>query len=46
MKKTLEGINSRQGETKECTNDLEDGIMEFTQSEQKKKKRENSLRDL
>ena len=44
MKKTLKGINSRLGDTKECTNDLEDGIMEFTQSEQKKN--ESSLRDL
>ena len=44
MKKTLKGINSRQGDTKECTNDLEDGITEFTQSEQTKN--ENSLRDL
>ena len=39
MKKTLKGINSRQGETKECTSDLEDGIMEFTQSEQQQQKK-------
>ena len=38
MKNTLKGINSRLGDTKECTNDLEDRIMEITLSEQQKGK--------
>ena len=50
MKNTLEGIKSRQGDTDECINDLEDRIMEITKSEQQKEtqilKNENSLRDL
>ena len=38
MKNTLEGINSRLGDTGECISDLEDRIMETTQSEQQKEK--------
>ena len=36
-KNTVEGRNSRISDTEECVNDLEDRIMEITQSEQKKK---------
>ena len=32
MKNKLEGINSRLGDTEECISDLEDRIMEITQS--------------
>ena len=42
-------MNSRLSDTEECINDLEDRIMEITQSEQKKEKKnlnENNLRDL
>ena len=38
MKNTLEEINSRLGVTEECISDLEDRIMEITQSEKKKEK--------
>ena len=34
MENTLEGINSKLGDTGECVNDLEDIIMEIAQSEQ------------
>ena len=51
MKNTLEGINSRlTGHTEGGISDLEDRIMEITQSEQQKEKQilknENSLRDI
>ena len=50
MKNTLEGINSRLGDTEEHISNLENRIMEITQSEQQKGKQifknENSLRDL
>ena len=50
MKNTLEGINSRLGDTEECISDLDDTIMEIIQSEQQKEKQmlkhENSLSDL
>ena len=36
MKNTLEGMNSKLGNTEECTSDLEDRIMEITQLEQQK----------
>ena len=36
IKTTLEGMNSRLNDTKECTGVLEDRIMEITQSEQEK----------
>ena len=32
-------MNSRLSDTEECINDLEDRIMEITQSEQKKEKK-------
>ena len=35
--KHTRGINSRLGDTQECISDLEDRIMEITQSEQKEK---------
>ena len=35
--KTLEGINSRLGDTEEGTRNLEDGVIEIIQSEQRKK---------
>ena len=38
MKNTLEGINSRLGDTKECIRDLEGRIMEITQLEQQREK--------
>ena len=38
MKNTLERINRRLSDTEECTRDLEDRIMETTQSEQQKEK--------
>ena len=38
MKNTLEGINSRIGDTKEHISDLEDRIMEITQAECQKEK--------
>ena len=38
MKNILEGVNSRLGDTEECTSDLEDRIMEITQSEEQKEK--------
>ena len=38
MKNTLEGINSRLGDTEECINDLEGRIMKITQSEKQKEK--------
>ena len=37
MKKTLEGIN-RQCVTEECISNLEDRVMEITQSKQEKEK--------
>ena len=37
-KNTLEGINSRLGDTKEHISDLEDRIIEITHSEQQKVK--------
>ena len=37
MKNILEGINSSLGDTEEYISDLEDRIMEITQSEQQKK---------
>ena len=37
MKNKLEGINSRLGDTEECISDLEDRIMEITQSKWKNK---------
>ena len=40
MKNTLEGINSSQGDTEECTCDLEDRIMEITQLAAQREKRE------
>ena len=50
MNNTLEVINSRISEAEECINDLEDGIVEITASEQNieknEKKNEDSLRDL
>ena len=36
MKNTLGGISSRLGDKEDCINDLEDRIVEITQSEQKK----------
>ena len=38
MENTLEGVNSRPSDKKECIRDLEDGMMESIQSEQKKEK--------
>ena len=38
MKNRLEGINSRLSDTEECISDLEDRIMEITQTEQQKEK--------
>ena len=49
MKNTIEGINSRLEYAEEWTSDLEDKVVEITQSEQQKEKRlknEDSLRDL
>ena len=43
MKNTLEGINSRLGDTEECINDLEGRIMKITQSEKQKGGKENNL---
>ena len=47
---TLERMNSRLSDTEECVSDLEDRIMEITQSEQQKekliKKNKGNLRDL
>ena len=37
MKNTLKGMNSRLGDKEECTADLEDAVMEVTQTEQKEK---------
>ena len=46
----LEGTNSKLGDAEECISNLQDRIMEITQSEQQKEKQilksENSLRDL
>ena len=38
MKNTLEGMNSRSGDTEEHISDLEERIMKITQSEQQKEK--------
>ena len=38
-KKTLEGINSTLGDTEECISNPEDRIMEITQPEQQKRKK-------
>ena len=38
MKNTLEGINSRLGDTKDSVSDLEDRVMEITQLEQQQLK--------
>ena len=38
MKNILEGINSKLDDAKEHTSDLEDRIMEITESEQQKEK--------
>ena len=38
MKNTQERINSRLGDTEECLSDLDDRIIEITQSEQQKEK--------
>ena len=47
MKTTLEGINSRLGDTEEHISSLEDWIVEIINSEQKiNKLNEDSLRDL
>lgn len=50
MKNIVEGMNSRLGNTEECTSDLEDKIMDIIQSEQQKEnqnlKSEKCLRDL
>ena len=35
VESTLEGINSRLDDTEKCFSKLEDGVMEFTQTEQK-----------
>lgn len=40
MKNTLE-VNSRLGEAEECIHDLDDRVMEITQSKQQKEKKEN-----
>ena len=39
MKNTLEGINSRLGDTQEWISNLEERIVEITQSEQVKRKK-------
>ena len=41
MKNTLDGINinSRLGDSEECTSDIENRIMKVTKSEQQKKKK-------
>ena len=48
-KNTLDGIKSRQNDTKEWVSNLKDKVMEITQSEQQREKRikknKNSLRD-
>ena len=50
MKNTLEGINSKLGDTEECISNREDRIMEITQSEEQKAKQilktEDNLRHL
>ena len=50
MKKPLKGINSRLGDTEKHISDLEDKIMEITQSEEQKGKQifknKNSFKDL
>ena len=50
IKNTLEGMNSRLSDSEESISDLEDRIMEITQSEQHKEKQifknENSLKSL
>ena len=50
MKNTLEGMNNRLSDTKECTSDLEDRMMEITRTKQQKEKQilknGNSLRDV
>ena len=50
MKNTLEGINSRLGDTEEHISNLEDRIVKITLSEQQKEniflKNEDSLRNL
>lgn len=47
MKNTLEGIHSRLGYIEGCLSDLEDGMIEITQSEQQKTKANKKLeRDL
>ena len=47
MKNTLDGINinSRLGDSEECTSDIENRIMKVTKSEQQKKKKENKLKN-
>ena len=40
IKNTLEGINSSLNDTEEWISKLEDRVMEITESEQKKRKRE------
>ena len=45
MKNTLEGMNSKLGNTEECTSDLEDRIMEITQLEQQKENSETMYSD-
>lgn len=44
MKNTLDGIRSTLYDTEEQINNLEDGVVEITQTEHKKKK--DSLKDL
>ena len=39
MKNTLEGINGRLGVTVECISNLEERIVEITQSEQQREKK-------
>ena len=48
MKNTLEGINCRLNDTKECISELKDRVVETTHTEKKKgrKRNENSLKDL
>ena len=41
MKNTLEGINSRLDDAEEWISDLEDRIVEITQSEGQKRKKKN-----
>ena len=47
VKNTLEGINSKLGDTEKCISDLKDRITEITQLKQKKNLiNKNSLKDL